>query len=58
MKKSQVELYEEAKTRLRDAAFALRLSFSVLEKTCLIASNAFKQAGPVMEKALKKCKPN
>jgi hypothetical protein len=58
MKKSQVELCEEAKARLRDAAFALRLSFSVLKKTCLIANNAFKQAGPAMEKALKKCKPN
>lgn len=58
MDKSQIKISDEAKRRLREATLALRLSFSVLEKTCSAASIAFKQAGPTMEKALKKCKPD
>lgn len=54
----QIKMSEEAKERLQNAAHALRLSFSVLEKTCAVASSAFKRAGPAMEKALKKCKPD
>lgn len=54
----QIKISEEAKERLQNAAYALRLSFNVLEKTCSVASIAFKQAGPAMEKALKKCKPD
>jgi hypothetical protein len=57
MEKSQIKISEEAKTRLRDTAFALRLSFRALSKTCSVASKAFERAGPAMEKALKKYKP-